>query len=185
MRVAGIRIAHISAALAAYLGAATASAQDAAPPDPATITLPDLSPTRDPNVIENGWKHFYFHKQGVSYEQAYADLADCYRFLLVPYVNARLPTFAPWPEKPGFTTMQPVNNYGLVGGIIGGMVVGPVIRRAMQARMRRCLEPRGYVRYPIPEETWEQLTDKFSLGSIALQAKAASGPRPDQEPVTR
>lgn len=176
---------RIKVALVLLGWASAASAQTVAPPDPATITLPDLTPSRDPQVVENGWKHFYFHKQSVSYEQAYADFADCYRFLLVPYVNARLPTFAPWPEKPGFTTVQPVNNYGLVGGIIGGMVVGPVIRRAMQARMRRCLEPRGYVRYPIPEEAWEQLTDKFSQGSIALQAKAASGPRPDLEPVTR
>jgi hypothetical protein len=177
---------RVAIALALLVGGVTsASAQTAEPPDPASISLPSLGTGNDPQVIENGWKHFYFHKDGVSYAEAYADFADCYRFLLVPYVDARLPTFSPWPEKPGVTTFRPVNNYGLVGGVIGAMVEGPLIRRAMQSRLRRCLEPRGYLRYPISEYAWEQLTDNFSAQSIAVQAKAASGPRPDQEPVTQ
>jgi hypothetical protein len=164
--------------------ASPASAQADGPPDPSTVTLPDLAPSRDPRVIENGWKYFYFHKSGVSYEQAYADFADCYRFLPVPGSVASLPMFAPWTETSGVRTVRPVNNYGLVGSVIGGMVAGPLQRRARQSRMRRCMEPRGYLRYPIPEGVWEQLVDNYSLRSIAMQARAASGPKPDQKPVT-
>jgi hypothetical protein len=42
--------------------AVPAAAQEAAgPPDPATITMPDMTPSRD--AIENGWKFFYFQKR--------------------------------------------------------------------------------------------------------------------------
>src|SRR5687767_5549883 len=62
----------MAAALAALLaGAAPAAAQG--PPDPATIELPDLTPSRDPEVIANGGKHYYFHKAGVGYAEAYED----------------------------------------------------------------------------------------------------------------
>jgi hypothetical protein len=47
------------------------------------------------------------------------------------------------------------------------------------------MEPRGYLRYPLREEVWRQLIDNYSARSIALQAKAASGPAPGLAPVTR
>ena len=80
---------------------------------------------------------------------------------------------------------MPVNPYGLIGAGIGALVAGPIERRARQARLRRCMEPRGYVRYPLAERIWEQLVDDYSPGSIAAQALAAAGPTPDLEPVTR
>ena len=76
-----------------------------------------------------------------------------------------------------------VNNYGLVGTVIGGMVAGPIERRFRQSRMRRCMEPRGYERFPATEATWEEIIDNYSPGSIAVQAKLASGPRPDADPL--
>ena len=173
--------------LAAIAGASPASAQADAPPDPATVTLPDMTPTRDAGVIEDGWKHFYFHKAGVSYAEAYADFRECYRFLPVPgLMGTRMPTFAPWPEplvlRPEPPTIGP---YGLVGVVIVAIISGPLERRSYQARLRRCLEPRGYVRYPLREEAWRQLTDDYSRRSIALQALAASGPAPGLPAVTR
>ena len=172
-------------AAAALAMASPGMAQDASPPDPATVSLPDMTPNRSPEVIEEGWKHFYFHKAGVSYEQAYADFADCYRFLPVANQYAVLPMFAPWSETPGGRTVVPVNPYGLIGVGIGALVAGPIERRARQSRLRRCMEPRGYVRYPLAERIWEQLVDDYSPGSIAAQALAAAGPTPDLEPVTR
>lgn len=46
---------------------ATTAAAAQPPPDPATLQLPDMTPTRDRGVIADGWRHFYFHKAGVSY----------------------------------------------------------------------------------------------------------------------
>lgn len=179
-----MRIVFALAALSA--AAAPASAQDQPPPDPATVTLPDMTPTRDRDVIEDGWKHFYFHKAGVSYAEAYADFAECYRFLPVPGMTNLLPAFVPWGEPLVLRPRPPApNQYGLIGAAIGAMVAGPIERRAHQARLRRCLEPRGYVRYPLDEDRWERLIDNYSEASIARQALAASGPTPDLPVVTR
>lgn len=165
--------------------ATAAEAQVAPPPDPATLQLPDMTPTGDPDVIADGWRHFYFHKVGVSYEEAYRDFSDCYRFLPVAGVNPMLPMFVPWTERPGTETLPQVVNGGIVGGIILAMVSGPLERRDRQSRMRRCMEPRGYVRYALAEPTWRLLIDNYSQRSIALQALAASGPAPGLPPVTR
>jgi hypothetical protein len=172
-------------AFAAVVTATAASAQNEGPPDPATLEMPDMAPTRDPDVIRDGWRHFYFHKTGVTYEEAYRDFSDCYRFLPVQGANAMLPMFVPWSERPGAGRSPQANYGGLVGAIILDIVSGPLERRDRQSRMRRCMEPRGYVRYPLAAESWRRLIDDYSLNSIALQALAASGPAPGLPEVTR
>jgi hypothetical protein len=178
---------RIGAAYAALLAGASAASAQPPPPDPATITLPDMTPTRDRRVIADGWKYFYFHKAGATYAEAYADFAECYRFLpMATGMLPSLPMFVPWRETPGVRHVERYNPYGLVGAAIFAMVSGPIERRGHQARLRRCMEPRGYVRYPLAQAAWEQLTDDFSQRSIALQALAAVGPTPPLEPaVTR
>jgi hypothetical protein len=178
--------AAIGMAFAALLGGTAFAATPAQPPpDPASIVLPDMSPTRDPKVIEDGWKHYYFHKSGVGYVEAYADFSECYRYLPVAGADPNLPMFAPWTETPGVVRIQPVNPYGLVGMGIAALISGPIERRARQAPLRRCLETRGYVRYPLAESVWRELMDDYSPRSIALQAKAATLPAPDLAPVTK
>lgn len=180
------RAMGFAGALAVVLGGvAPASAQSSARPDPATVTLPDMTPPREASAIEDGAKHYYFHKRGVSYEEAYDDFTECYRYLPVAGANPNLPMFAPWSETPGVERIQPVNNYGLVGMGIAALFLGPLERRLRQAPVRRCLETRGYLRYPLPEKAWRQLIDDYSERSIAMQAKAASLPAPDSAPVTR
>ena len=147
--------------------------------------MPDMTPTRHPGTIYNGWMHFYFHKAGVSYAEAYADFAECYRFLPGEKFYALTPAFAPWGERAGGVPLQMRNNSGLIGGLIVGAVQGPLQRRDRQSRMRRCMEPRGYLRYPLEEGVWHALIDNYSERSIAMQAIAASGPSPGLEPVTR
>jgi len=151
-----------------------------------TVALPDMSSANDPAVAGDGWKYFYFHKQGISYAAAYADFSDCYRFQAAGGGSAALPMFAPWREKPNAKPVEATASpYGLVGDVILSMVMGPIDRRLRQSRMRRCLEPRGYVRYPLAKPSWEKLIDNYSTASIAMQAKVASGPRPNAEVVTR
>jgi hypothetical protein len=156
------------------------------PPDPSTISMPDMTPS--PEAIADGWKYFYFQKPGVSYADAYADFSECYRFLSTyAYSSARLPRFAPWaqpidgPRRPP----MPQSPYGLMGNVILSIVSGPLVRRDRIARMRRCMEPRGYARYPLREEIWDQLVDDYSPRTIAMQALAASRPAPDLPQPTR
>lgn len=155
-----------------------------APPDPASVTIPDLAGGRDPAVVANGWKYFYFWRADTSYAEAYADLAECYQFMPVQNAALWLPRFVPWEEAGSVARYAPAGQpYGLVGSVIGEIIAGPITRRAHQSRLRRCMEPRGYQRYPLQERRWEELTDNFSPASIATQAKAASGPVPDGAPL--
>jgi hypothetical protein len=149
-------------------------------PDPAAIKIPDLSGGHDADVVSNGWKYFYFWRADTSFAEAYADISDCYRFMPVANAQGLLPMFATWGQSPDVEKRQPnPYAYGLVGMAIGAIVAGPLERRAHQSRLRRCMEPRGYQRYPLQERRWEELTDNFSPSSIAMQAKAASGSAPD------
>lgn len=170
---------HFAAlALAAATVPGAASGQ-VAPPDPATIAVPDLSGSADSAVVENGWKYFFYHREATSFEEAYADIADCYRFLApAGWANVRIPRFVPWVERS--PAERAATGYfehsGLVGLAIGGMIEGTLTRRDRQSKMRRCMEPRGYTRYGVAEEIWENVADMSPAEGIAVQAKIASGP---------
>ena len=166
------------------IATASASAQAVAPPDPASVTLPDLTPPTD-SATDADPKYYYFRRPGISYAEAYEDFSECYRYLPVDGTLATLPMFAPWSEAPGVERFQPVNNYGLVGMGVAALFLGAIERKRRQAPLRRCLETRGYLRIALPEKAWRQLVDDYSERSIAMQAKAASLPDPRPAGVTR
>ncbi len=176
----------LAVAATASTTANSQQSQAASPPDPSSLELPDMTPTTSSSVIRNGWKYFYFHKEGVTYQEAFEDFHDCYQFLATVSGRSELPMSVSWNSEPetseGISTQSP---YGVVGQVILGFVSGAMERRNRQSRLRRCLEPRGYVRYPISRDIWRQLTDGYSTDAIALQALAASGPTPNLEPVIR
>lgn len=158
---------------------AAAHAQDTPSlPDPASITVPDLSNSSDPVVLENGWKYFFFHRRDTSFAEAHADITDCYRFLSpASWANVKLPRFVPWDDRAAVTfDSSRTWNYGLVGELIGGMVEGTLMRRDRQSKMRLCMETRGYTRFGVAEEIWENVIAKPPEEAIAIQAKLASGP---------
>lgn len=167
----------IAAAATAALWNGAAMAQTAsALPDPATVTLPDLSHSGDPEVVANGWKYFFFQREGVTFEEAHGDLTDCFRFLPPNgWETVRLNRFVPWSGKTGRKDVYS-NAYGLTGALILAMVEGTLVRRDYQAKMRRCMETRGYTRYGVAEEIWENVTALPPAQSVAVQAKIASGP---------
>ncbi|WP_152616336.1 hypothetical protein [Sphingomonas sp. ERG5] len=163
---------------------ATGALAQTPPPDANLVAAPSVPDGRDPKVVADGWKFFYFWRANTSFAQAYADLTECYRFLPVSNAEVGLPAFVPWTSVTGVRIHEP--NYlagSLVSDIIGAMVAGPLDRRMKQSRMRRCMEPRGYQRFPAPEKVWVTIIDNYSHGSIAVQAKLASREKPDAEPV--
>jgi hypothetical protein len=155
-------------------------------PDPVAINVPDLSSARDAKTVKNGWKYFVFHKAGVSYEEAYADFAECYAFLPTFAGGGELPLFIPWGQSETPDTEELKNNggnFGLVGMAIGALIDGPLRRRAYQSRMRRCMEPRGYDRYGIDKDVWQEISGNYSAESVAVKAKIASGPKLADQPL--
>jgi hypothetical protein len=146
-------------------------------PDPATILVPDLSRSGTPEVVREGSKYFFFHKEGVGFEKAHADLSDCFRFLQPSsWESVHMNRFVPWVSSPGRRTVPVGNPYGLVGAILAGAVEGSLNHRDYQAKMRSCMEPRGYIRYGVAQDVWKRVTDLPPDQSIAILAKIASGP---------
>ncbi|MCA1198271.1 hypothetical protein K9B35_09855 [Sphingomonas sp. R647] len=155
--------------------------QDVAIPDPETVEVPILVGGRDPKVVQSGWKNFYFYKPGVIYKEAYLDLFECYKFLPAYGYGNMLPLFVHWNGRQGVDRGQ--SAFAGSDSLIGGLVSKSLDRRARLSRMRRCMEPRGYKRYPVAEATWEKIIDGYSLKSIAIQAKIAAMGAPDAEPL--
>ncbi|MDQ0250518.1 hypothetical protein J2W22_002582 [Sphingomonas kyeonggiensis] len=169
------------------LAAAQANAQEAAPalPDPATVEVPDVTPSTDPKVREEGYKFYYFHSPDVSFAEAYQDLKECRAYLPMSG-PVKVPGFIPWDETQRRRTIESPGMFGLVGYAIGALIQPKLERGVRSNKMRRCMGTRGYVRYAIPEATWEKLNDDKDEGALILkQAKLASGPAPKDEVVTK
>ncbi len=158
-------------------------------PDPATITVPDTSAS-DPEVIKEGYKFFYFNNPSVTFSEAAADIAEC-RSFLASGAPPSVPGFIPWTEPVkrkqnrggGFLTA-----YGLLGvGVEAGLaaIIMPKIDRGLRNnKLRRCMEPRGYKRFALPEASWKVLNEGDEKQLILMQAKLASAPQPAQGEVS-
>lgn len=185
MRIGLIAVATMMAT-ATFNAPAWGQADPATIPDPAPVTVPDLSGGRDPAVVRDGEKYYYFWRADTAYEQAYADFADCYRFTPTADVNAPLlPMFIAWRGSPEARDDAPApgQSYGLVGDIMGALLFGSAVPLATQGRLRTCLEPLGYQRFPVPKATWKAMNETRVADPAALRARIASGPRPDAEPL--
>ncbi|MDR6848144.1 hypothetical protein J2X47_002362 [Sphingomonas sp. BE270] len=152
-------------------------------PDPATINVPDISPSTDPKVRAEGYKFYYFHNPTVRFSEAYQDFAEC-RAHLTGAGLVKVPGFIPWDESHRRKAIKPVPIYGLVGDIIGDIIL-PKLERGMRSnKMRRCMGTRGYERYPISETVWKALNEGDEQQVRLMQAKIASGPKPQDAAVT-
>lgn len=160
----------------AALGLASAPpvfAQVAAVPDPASIAVPDLAVSD----LGDERKFFFFHKQGVSFHDAYADLSFCSRYIARGQQRS-LPAFVNWRRADPAAPIPAGTNYGLMGAAILAIVDGPIDRSIRQTRMMRCMLPRGYARYRTSEALWKKISNMDVRESVAIQARIASGPLP-------
>lgn len=154
------------------------------------IKLPALDFKPDPAIAAGFDKYYYFHREGTDFMTALADLRDCdnlARGLASPYGYQD----APYPYA---GTMA-----GAVGGMIGNLMVQAIfgsaaVRAARRVNMRRCMNFKGYQRYGLPKDTWQEFNFEEGFGAIAepkrqaylkQQAKVASGPKPQTEVLGR
>lgn len=139
---------------------------------------------RDPKVVSDGWKHFYFHRPKTTYDEAMADLSECYQLAELPDSWGMVPTFVDWNHRPNPVKSAPNPMIsGILPALIGPAIIRTQNRRAMQSRLRRCMEPRGYQRYPLSEVDWHWLIADFSPATLPRQARLMSGPAPDAAPL--
>lgn len=162
---------------------ATQAADGPPLPDPATVNAPDVTPSGDPKIAEQGYKFYYFHHPQVSFAQAYRDLSECRAHLAVAG-PAKVPGFIPWEEAHRRQTLAPAPS-GLVGAALAGIILPKLERGLRSNKMRRCMGTRGYDRYAIPESAWNVLNEGDERQLILMQAKLASGPKPRAEAVSK
>jgi len=158
----------------ALLLAAPASADSGlAPPDPASVQLPELGPIT-PEVISEGGKFFAFVNPSLTYAQAYDDIAECRSFLQTGIMRP-LPSFVPW-EEPSARPPVVYAPVGIAAGIIASIIIPKLERGQRNTKLRRCMGPRGYQRFAIPEAAWKTLNEGDEMQLIAKQAKLATTP---------
>jgi len=152
-------------------------------PDPATVPMPRLEFSPTPVIEADYDKYFYFHRPDTAFETALGDLRDCDGFargLASGYQYQQ----APYPYT--------YTGAGVAGELIANAMLSAIFgsaekRRVRRVNMRRCMAYKGYARFGMEKELWQQFNfeEGFSgeaeekrQAMLAQQAKVASGPRP-------
>lgn len=173
------------------LVASAAGAQDAKPkidpmtvvPDPATVPMPKLDFVSTPLIEADFDKYYFFNRANTTFEEALADLRDCDGFARGLSSGYKYQE-APYPYT---YTMA-----GAAGGVIANVMIAAIFgsaekRRLRRVNMRRCMGYRGYARFGLEKDLWQEFNfeEGFSgegedkrQAMLAQQAKVASGPRP-------
>ena len=119
-------------------------------PSETAIAIPDLH-IADSDLGDER-KFFVFHKVGVSFAEARADIGFCSRFILRGQQRF-LPDFVAWKQVDPANPIPNQLNYGLVGEVIMAIIAPAIDRSVRQTRMMRCMLPRGYARYRATPDT--------------------------------
>lgn len=136
----------------------------------------------------NSWKYFYFHKAGVSAEQARSDIIECYGYgeNLTVMKQGSNPTYTSVPYG-GTTGLSPANAAlaGAAGAVLGAILTGFMDagqRRAMErTNLRKCFGFKGYDRYELTKEEHQALHDGESEVVRQRLVDRATGPAPAEE----
>ena len=170
----------------ACCAATAAPAGDATAPDPPKVTLPNLDAPLDARDAGQSGTYFYFHKQGVSYAQALADIQECDAYSSALQPMAPLPAFVPMggAAGPDTTSQKALMNawflWGPVGMGIAAVAMDDLRSDEQRANLRRCMGFRGYLRYGTSRTAWKELSGD---GFEAKLASIASGPLPQSKAV--
>jgi hypothetical protein len=197
----GWAIAFAFAPLVAQAQAApdTAPAATAAPADPEAaaasyviplpdgLVMPKLDFTPTPADELDYDKYFYFHRDGTSFADAYADIKEC---------DALASGSSIYMGGNDGAMAGVMAQYGVLAGGIGGAlgsamadaIFGSAERRKQRrVNLRNCMGFKQYQRYPLNHDLWSEFNFEEGNGrkkegvrndALALQALVASGPKP-------
>lgn len=155
-------------------------------PDAATIEMPVLAFEESEKDAANYEKYYYFNRPETEFDVALADVRFC------DELARGLATANYYPDA-ATTAMYGVG--GAIGGLIGGAIANAIHgsaeeRRKRRVNMRRCMNFKGYARYGLAKDLWQEFN--FEEGNstvpeedrqkmLAQQAKVAAGPTPETE----
>lgn len=168
-----------------------AAAQDAAKtldvtrimPDPETVVMPKMDFTETEADRADYDKYFYFHRADTNFDEALTDLRECDRMSQGLQSGMQYQQ-APYPYA---GTMAGAAG-GLLGNLLAEAIVGSAEKRKLRrVNMRRCMGYKGYARYGLQKDLWQEFHFEEGFSSeeeskrqtmLAQQAKVASGAKP-------
>lgn len=154
------------------------------------IAMPDLAYTPDPATAADFDKYFFFHREGTDFSQAYADITECDS--LASGINFYM-------GADSAAIGSAMSQYGMlaggIGGAIGGLMADAIFgsaerRRIKRINLRNCMFYKGYDRYGLEKDLWQEFHFEEGLSrenaadreaALLRQARVASGPKPQYE----
>jgi hypothetical protein len=156
-------------------------------PDPASLKLPELSFKPTPEMEADFDKYFFFHRDGTSFPEAFADIKECDALASGSniYMGADSSAMSAAMAQYGLAA-------GAIGGVIGGAIADAIFGSAARRQQRRinlrnCMGFKGYGRYGLSGDLWKEFNFEEGHGrkkegvrdeALELQALVASGPKP-------
>lgn len=152
------------------------------------VEMPDLAYEPDPEIEADFEKYFFFHREDTSFDQAFADIAECDAL-----AHGITKYGSDWPP----TASQRNRDLGPVLGSMTALtnpfdaIFGSEQRRWIRRyNIRTCMFYKGYDRYGLEKTLWqafhfeegfsrENARDRYA--ALLKQARVASGPKPPLE----
>lgn len=173
------------AGLVLCLGISTADAQTVIEPlerpDPATVILPDMTFKATPSDVRRFEDYYYFHKPGVSYERAFADLEQCRVYAAMAQMIPLMPTILPIGDVPVQTDgprFGMPSQFGYLGGVLANSLIAAGAEENSIATNRRCMIYKGYHRYGTSRDLFKKIDSGGDAEKQARKALIASGAQP-------
>jgi hypothetical protein len=161
--------------------------------DPTTVTAPSLDFPHDKDAQSTYWKYFIFHKDGVDFRTAVADVSECESYSKINDMFVPVPELVPY----GTPSTNPASaqqdrryqakstQFGVAGLLLGGLAssytLGPVLRRLYNTNQRNCMGFKGYKPYGVTEQIAKAIEGGTIQQRILIKAKIASNPIPALE----
>jgi hypothetical protein len=151
--------------------------------DAASLQMPKLEFSATPEDAGNYDKYYYFHRKDADFKTAFADISECdgyARGLASSFKGADVP-------YPYAGTLA-----GAAGGVIANAMMAAIFvpgekRRMRRVNMRQCMGFKGYERFGLSKDLWEQFNFEEGTGAeeeksrqkaLKLQALVASTATP-------
>lgn len=153
------------------------------------VAMPELAYTPDPLIEKDFDKYFFFHREGTDFSQAYADIIECDSLAsgINFYMGANDAVLQ--------NAIMQYGAAGAIGGAIGSLMADAIFgsaerRRIKRINLRNCMYYKGYDRYGLKKDLWQEFHFEEGLSrenakdreaALLKQARVASGPKPQYE----
>jgi len=152
-------------------------------PSAASIIVPDMGSFKPtPRDARNFDDYFYFHKDGVSYEDAFADLEQCRINAAMAQLIPDVPDVIPVGDAATNNTRLSDRTFPFFGMVGGFLIAGAEEDNAILTN-RKCMAYKGYRRYGTSRALFKQIDSGSDAEKQARKALIASGAVPAIEAI--